>query len=141
MKLRLVTLNGTKLDEEVYEAILPTADGEISVFTDHEPVVTVAVPGVITVRRRQTDSDDQTEVYAVTGGVIEIDGKTINILVDEADHSSDIVETEVKQALERALKLQEAATNQVELEKAHQLVDRHMVRLKVADMHRRHRRQ
>ena len=50
-----------------------------------------------------------------------------------------ITEAEAKEALERALKLQASATNQVELEKAHQLVDRHMVRLKVADLHRRHR--
>lgn len=140
MKLRLVTLEGTKLDQEVYEVTLPTAAGEISVFPDHEPVVTVAVPGVISVRRVKTDSDEQLEVYAVTGGIIEIDGKTINVLVDDADHSSEITEAEAKQALERALQLQKNATNQVELEKAHQLVDRHVVRLKVADLNRRHRR-
>ncbi len=139
MKLRLVTLAGTKVDEDVYEVMLPTAAGDIAVFPDHEPLVTVAVPGVISVRRKPTDSDDMLEVYAVTGGVIEIDGKTVHVLVDDADHSSEITEAEAKEALERALKLQASATNQVELEKAHQLVDRHMVRLKVADLHRRHR--
>jgi F-type H+-transporting ATPase subunit epsilon len=36
--------------------------------------------------------------------------------------------------------MRDAATDQVELEKAHQLVDRHVVRLKVADLHRRHHR-
>ena len=36
--------------------------------------------------------------------------------------------------------MQDEATDQVELEKAHQLVDRHMVRLKVANLRRRHRR-
>ncbi len=140
MKLRLVTLAGTKLEEDVYEVILPTADGQIAVFPAHEPLISVAVPGVISVRRKPTDSDDMLEVYAVSGGVIEIDGETVNVLVDDADHSSDITEAEAKDALERALKLQASATNQVELEKAHQLVDRHMVRLKVADLHRRHRR-
>ncbi len=140
MKLQLVTLAGTKLEEDVYEVILPTADGQIAVFPAHEPLISVAVPGVISVRRKPTDSDDMLEVYAVSGGVIEIDGETVNVLVDAADHSSDITEAEAKDALERALKLQASATNQVELEKAHQLVDRHMVRLKVADLHRRHRR-
>lgn len=140
MRLRLVTLAGTKLEEDVYEVILPTADGQIAVFPAHEPLISVAVPGVISVRRKPTDSDGMLEVYAVSGGVIEIDGETVNVLVDDADHSSDITEAEAKDALERALKLQASATNQVELEKAHQLVDRHMVRLKVADLHRRHRR-
>ena len=59
---------------------------------------------------------------------------------DEAEHGEDIVEAESKAALERALKMRDEATNQVELEKAHQLVDRHAVRLKVADLHRRKRR-
>ncbi|PID99432.1 ATP synthase F1 subunit epsilon [Candidatus Saccharibacteria bacterium] len=139
MKLRLVTLSGTKLNEDVYEVMLPTADGEIAVFPDHEPLVAVAVPGVISVRRKQTDSDDLLEVYAVTGGVIEIDGAVVNVLVDDADHSSEITEAEAKEALERAMKLQASASSQIELEKAHQLVDRHAVRLKVAGL-RRHKR-
>ena len=64
----------------------------------------------------------------------------VRVLVDEAEHGEDIVEAESKAALERALKMRDEATNQVELEKAHQLVDRHAVRLKVADLHRRKRR-
>ena len=85
MKLRLVTLAGTKLEEDVYEVILPTADGQIAVFPAHEPLISVAVPGVISVRRKPTDSDDMLEVYAVSGGVIEIDGETVNVLVDDAE--------------------------------------------------------
>ena len=41
---------------------------------------------------------------------------------------------------QRLMKLRDSAKNQVELEKASQLVDRHAMRLKVADLHRRHRR-
>ena len=62
------------------------------------------------------------------------------MLVDEADHGDDIVEAESQAALDRALQLREEAADQVELEKARQLVDRHAVRLKVADLHRRRRR-
>ena len=72
--------------------------------------------------------------------MIEINQRGLKVLVDEADHSDDIIEAESKAALERALKMQDEATDQVELEKAHQLVDRHMVRLKVASLRRRHRR-
>ena len=60
-------------------------------------------------------------------------------MVDEAEHGEDIVEAESQAALERAIKLRDEAKTQVELEKAHQLVDRHAVRLKVADLHRRRR--
>lgn len=141
MKLELVTLLGVKLDRDVYEVILPTADGEISVFPGHEPLVTIAVPGVIGVRYERTDPDSLLDDFAISGGVIEINGDKVRVLVDEAASGEDIVETESKAALERAMAMRENATNQVELEKAHQLVDRHAVRLKVAEIRRRRRRQ
>lgn len=140
MDLQLITLAGVKLDEPVYEVMLPTTSGEIAVFPGHEPLVTVAKTGVIAVRRDKQDTDDKLEYFAITGGVIEISPKTVRVLVDEAEHGADIVEAEGRAALDRAIKLRDSATNQVELEKAHQLVDRHMVRLKVADLQHRHRR-
>lgn len=140
MNLKLITLFGVKLDKEVYELLIPTAAGEIGVFPGHEPLVTLAVPGVIAVRFEKGDADNKQEFFAVSGGVVEISQTHVRVLVDEADNGDDIVEADSKAALERALKLQSEAKNQVELDKAHQLVDRHTVRLKVADLHRRHRR-
>lgn len=141
MKLQLVTLAGTKLDQEVYEVIIPTVEGEIAVFPDHEPLVTLAKSGAIQVREKKTDSDERMEIYAISGGVVQIDGKIVKVLVDEADNSADITEAEAKKALERAQKMKAEARDEVELEKASALVDRHAVRLKVADLHRRRRRQ
>ena len=140
MNLKLITLLGVKLDTEVYELLIPTAAGEIGVFPGHEPLVSLAVPGVIAVRYKKGDADDKQEFFAISGGVVEVSQAHVRILVDEAETGDDIVEAESKAALERALKLQSEAKNQVELDKAHQLVDRHTVRLKVADLHRRHRR-
>lgn len=140
MNLKLVTLAGTKIDEDVYEVIIPTDAGDIAVFPSHERLVTLAVGGVITVRKKKTDIDDQLEYFAISGGVVEIDGDSVRILVDEADHGADIIEAETKKALERALKLRDEAGDQIELEKASALVDRHAVRLKVADLQRRRRR-
>lgn len=140
MDFRLVTLYGIKIDQEVYEVILPTLDGEIAVFPGHEALVSVAVPGVISVRYKKGDSNDDLEYFAISGGVIEISQKSLRVLVDEADHGADIIEADSQAALDRAIKLRDGATSQVELEKAHQLVDRHAVRLKVADLNRRTKR-
>lgn len=138
MKLELTTLLGIKLDAEVYEVMLPTRDGEIAVFPGHEPLVTIAVPGAIAVRHKK--NDDDLEYYAISGGIIEVNNSRVRVLVDEAEHGEDIIEAESKAALERAMELRQKAASQVELEKAHQLIDRHAVRLKVADLHRRKRR-
>ena len=96
MKLSLVTLVGTKVDEEVYSVSIPTTDGEISVFPSHEPLVTIARDGVITVRRHKEDSDNQLEYFAISGGVVKIDYSSVQILVDEADHGDDIIEAETQ---------------------------------------------
>lgn len=140
MNFQLVTLLGTKVDKDVYEVILPTAAGEIAVFPGHEPLVSVATPGAIAVRYAKGDADSKLDYFAISGGVVEVTPDTLRVLVDEADNAADIVEAETKAALDRALKAKSSATSQVELEKASALVDRHAVRLKVADLRRRHRR-
>ncbi len=137
MQLELITLTGTVLNTKVYQTTLSTADGEISVFPDHEPLVTIAKPGVITVRHEKGHHDTELEYFAIGGGVVEVSADKIRVLVDEAEHGDDIIEAESQAALERALKLRDEAEGQIELEKAHQLIDRHQVRLKVAELRRR----
>lgn len=139
MNFKLVTLKGVKIDQEVYEVMLPTPEGRIAVFPDHESLVTLAVPGEVAVRRNKEDSDDKLEFLAVSGGVVEITDNKVRLLVDEADHSDDIIESESRMALERAIEMKKNASNQVELDKALELVDRHAVRLQVAELRRRHR--
>lgn len=138
MQFTLVTLSGIKLDESIYSVSIPTVDGEISVFPSHEPLVTIAKSGVVTVRRSKDSSKE--EFFAISGGVVEVSYESVRILVDEADHGEDIVEAETQAALERALKASDESGDQIEREKAKQLIDRHMVRLKVADLQRRKRR-
>ncbi len=140
MHLQLITLHGVSIDQEVYELIAPTTTGEIAVFPGHEPLVTMASPGALAVRHKKTDPDTELEYFAISGGVIEVNPHDIRVLVDEADHGDDIIEAESKAALERALKLRDEAKDQVDLDKAHQLIDRHQVRLRVAELNRRRRR-
>ncbi|HSW77551.1 MAG TPA: ATP synthase F1 subunit epsilon [Candidatus Chromulinivoraceae bacterium] len=141
MNLELITLLGKKVDQEVYEVMIPTGEGEIAVFPGHEPLVSIAVPGAIAVRYKKDDPDSKLDFFAISGGVVEASPQKVRVLVDEADNGEDIIEAESKAALDRAIQLRDSAKDQVELEKAHQLVDRHMVRLKVADLRRRHYRQ
>lgn len=140
MHLQLITLEGIRVDQDTYELIAPTSTGEIAVFPGHEPLVTLAVPGALAVRHKKTDRDSDLEYFAISGGVIEINPTEVRVLVDEADHGSDIIEAESKAALQRALQQRDAAKDQVELDKALQMIDRHEVRLRVADLQRRRRR-
>ncbi len=136
--LQLITLSGTKFDDDVYEVLLPTLEGQIGVLPGHMPLISVATNGVISVRRNPTDIDLAMEHYATDGGVIEVIDDTLRVLVDEADHAEDINETEAEAAHQRALKLKAEATDETSLEQAQALVDRTAVRLQVAGLkHRR----
>jgi len=135
---QLVALSGKKFDDDAYEVILPTLEGEIGVLQDHMPLVSVATTGVIAVRRDSKDSDVKRDFFAISGGVIEVSDNVLRVLVDEADHADDINEAEVEAAMERAKQLKAEATDEVSLEHAQSLVDRHAVRLQVAGLKRRH---
>ncbi|MEK7600114.1 MAG: ATP synthase F1 subunit epsilon [Patescibacteria group bacterium] len=137
---QLVSISGKKFDEDVYEVILPTLDGEIGVLQDHMPLVSVATTGAIAVRRNAKDSDAQREYFATNGGVVEVSGNTLRVLVDEADSADEINEAEVQKALDRAHKMKAEAKDEISLEHAQALVDRQGVRLQVAGLKRRHQR-
>ncbi len=140
MKLQLLTLLGTKLSEDVYEVQVPTATGPIAIFPHHQPLVTLLTTGVISVRRKKDDANADMEVFATYGGVAEITGDSVKILVDEADHSDEIAEDIAIEALRKAEEMRENAKDSVELDKAQMMIDRYATRIKVAGLRRRNRR-
>jgi ATP synthase F1 epsilon subunit len=138
MQFYLITLSGVKFSEEAYSVQLPTASGVETVLPNHEPLLCVLVPGVITVRRKAKDPDSALEHYATYGGVAEVLREGVRVLVDEADHGEEINESEAHKAREFAKELLKSANTQVELEHAQSLVDRQAVRLHVAELRRHH---
>ena len=139
-RFQLVSLSGVKFDDQVTEVLLPTLEGEIGVLDHHMPLISVATNGAIAIRRNAKDRDDQREFFATNGGVIEVSDNTLRVLVDEADHADDINEAEAEAAMERARSMVAEAKDEVSLEHAQGLVDRHAVRLQVAGLKRRHQR-
>lgn len=138
MKLELITLDGPKANGDVYEVLIPTPDGTIAVFPGHERLVTLAKSGVISIRNKKTDLNEAMEHFATYGGIVEVSPTHLRILVDEADTANEIIEEESLKALALAEDMKKKATDAVELEKAQALIDRHAVRLHVANLRRRH---
>lgn len=140
IKFQIITLSGIKFDEDVYEIQLPTPDGNIGIFPNHMPLVSLAVPGLIAVRKHEKDSNDKLEYFATDGGVIEILDNTVKILADEAVHAEEIHEEAAKKALRAAEEAYKNAKDKVSLDKAQAMIDRQAVRLNVAKYKRRNRR-
>jgi len=140
IKFQIVTLSGVKFDEDVYEVQLPTPDGLIGIFPNHMPLVSLAVPGVISVRRHERDGDSKLEYFATDGGVIEVLDNTVRILADEAVHAEEIHEDTAKKALQAAQEAYKNAKDRVDLDKAQAMIDRQAVRINVAQLKRRRNR-
>lgn len=137
--LELVSLEGIKYDAEVHEVLLPTPDGQIAIFQNHAPLISLVAEGMIGVRQRDNHPDDMIEYFATTGGVVEVTKTAVRMLVDEAAGSDDLDEVEAEKALERAKQLRNDAKDQVSLEHAQQMIQRSTTQLKVAGLKRRHR--
>lgn len=136
--LKLVSLTGIKYDDDVYEVILPTLEGQIGILGQHMPLVAVLTNGIIIVRHRDHDNDSNLEYLATNGGAIEVKDNILKIIADEADRPDEINKEESKAAIERAEKLKSETTDAISLEDAQSLIDRHNVRLQVANIRRHH---
>lgn len=141
LTFELVTLEGVKFSEEAHEIVLPTPEGQIAVFPDHMPLISVITPGVISIRKRASDKDEKMEYFATDGGIVEIEhGKKLRLLADVAEQADDINEMEAKEALKRAQELRASADSQVDLAEASALIAQQSARLRVAELKRRKRR-
>lgn len=138
LNFRLVSLAGTKFDDEAYEVLVPTPAGTVGLFEDHMPVISAVAPGVLSIRKKSGDADDNMEHFALNGGVVEIDGKNIRLISDDITSPEDVSEKEAEAALARAEALVSGAETQTALHEAHRLLHHSSARLQIARLKRRH---
>lgn len=138
MNFELITLSGVKYQSDAYAVQLPTAAGTITVLKNHEPLMSVLIPGVISIQKSASDPASKWEQYATYGGVVEITGEGARVLVDEADLGEDINEAEVERARAEAEKILASATDKTDIDAAQALLNRQTVKLQVAGLRRRH---
>ncbi|HVX58228.1 MAG TPA: ATP synthase F1 subunit epsilon [Candidatus Saccharimonadales bacterium] len=138
MNFQLISANGVKFDGEAYEVLVPTLGGTIALFEDHMPLISAGAPGVLSVRKKASDHDDQMENFAVYGGVVQIDGKNARFITDDITEPDDVTEAEAQKALERAQHLVANAGSREELNEAKRVQVHHEVRLHLAQLKRRH---
>lgn len=136
----VLTPEGLKFQATVYEILLPTPQGMIGVLPHHIPLITLIIPGVISIRHRETDSEEQLEHLATSGGFVDIAGNRVRVLADSAQRADDIDELKVQAALAQAQELKKNARDQVSLADATALIEENLARLKVTEIKRRRRR-
>ena len=97
LKLEIVTPEEKTYSEDVDMVTLPGVEGEMGIYPNHVPLVTLIVPGEITVRK-----DGRDFFLAVGEGFAEITGESVAILTDMAIRADSMDEAKLEEARKRA---------------------------------------
>jgi F-type H+-transporting ATPase subunit epsilon len=107
MLLRVVTPQGTILEEPVTSVALWTAMGEIEVLCGHAPIVVLIEPGEMRVR----DPAGAERAFAAGEGFARIDRESVTVFSDMAEEADGIALDQAQEAKGRAEKALAAAAD------------------------------
>ncbi len=97
IRCEIVSQDRTVFQGDVDIVVLPGAAGEMGILPHHAPVLTILKYGVIKIRR-----DGKEELFAVAGGMAEVQPDIVTILADAAENIEDIDIIRAKAAKKRA---------------------------------------
>lgn len=127
LRLEITTPDRPMFEGEVNSVSLPTPQGEITILPHHIPLISIVSPGTLTIRQRGTE-----QILAVSRGVVEVDGRTIRIMVDTADRADELQEEAILQAKADAERLrQEKRADAEGFAEATAILERELARLHV----------
>lgn len=128
----LVTPERTVFKKTVDQLTLPTSMGEITILTNHLPMVATLVPGVA---RLKTGGEE--EEVAVSGGFIEISKESVRVLADTAERGEELDLSVIEEAKLRAEQVMKETvkTDDVSFAAAAAALERELARFRVARKH------
>ena len=97
IRCEIVSQDRMVFEGDVDIVVLPGSAGEMGILPHHAPLLTTLKYGFIKVRQQGKE-----EVFAVAGGVAEVQPQIVTVLADAAENIEEIDETRAEQARERA---------------------------------------
>lgn len=97
IRCEIVSQDHTVFQGDVDIVVLPGVSGEMGILPHHAPVLTILKYGVIKIRK-----DGKEELFAVAGGMAEVQPDIVTILADAAENVADIDITRAQAAKKRA---------------------------------------
>src|SRR3989338_6596266 len=135
IRLEIITPERVVFQVEADSVSLPTPEGEITILPHHIPLISIVVAGSVLVRK---GTDEQ--LFAVSRGVIEVEGSTLRVLTETADRAAELEEEAIEKAKKVAEELLKQKQDDTEgFAEATALLERELARLHVARKHRSRR--
>ncbi len=97
IRCEIVSQDRTVFQGDVDIVVLPGVAGEMGILPHHAPVLTILKYGVIKIRRQGKE-----ELFAVAGGMAEVQPEVVTILADAAENIQEIDVTRAQAAKKRA---------------------------------------
>ena len=97
LRLEIVTPQAVVFSEDVDMVTFPGSEGQMGVYPQHVPLITMLIPGEIIVNRNGTET-----FMAVGEGLVEVTAKKVAIVTDMAIPSERIDEAKAEEARQRA---------------------------------------
>ena len=97
IRCEIVSQDRTVFQGDVDIVLLPGVAGEMGILPHHAPTLTILRYGVIKIRRQGKE-----ELFAVAGGMAEVQPDVVTILADAAENIQDIDITRAQAAKKRA---------------------------------------
>lgn len=97
IRCEIVSQDRMVFEGDVDIVVLPGSAGEMGILPHHAPLLTTLKYGFIKVRQQGKE-----DIFAVAGGVAEVQPQIVTVLADAAENIEEIDETRAEQARERA---------------------------------------
>jgi F-type H+-transporting ATPase subunit epsilon len=132
IKFKIVTPERTVLENTVFQATIPTTDGEITILPNHRSYIASLMPGEIMLRKGKEEF-----FISVSGGFIEFHNNELVVLADTAERAEEIDLKRAEEAKMRAEKLKEEkiSLDAEEFARVAAAIQKHAARIRVARKH------
>ncbi len=130
MSLRIVTPEKVVYQSFADSISIPTESGEITILPHHTELVTLAKPGILTLRL-----DGKDNYFAVTRGVLQIGGdNSVTLLVTHSEIAEEIDLAQAEEAYERARVAmeQKSTLSDIDFARFQSSLERNLARIKTA---------
>lgn len=97
IRVEIVSQDRPVFEGDVDIVVAPGADGEMGILPHHTPLLTTLKPGILRVRTQGRE-----EVFAISGGVMEVQPTIVTVLADAAERADEIDVSRAEEARRRA---------------------------------------
>jgi F-type H+-transporting ATPase subunit epsilon len=97
IRCEIVSQDRPVFEGDVDIVVAPGVDGEMGILPHHAPLLTTLKPGVMRVRTAGRE-----EVFAISGGVMEVRPDIVTVLADAAERAEEIDISRAEEARRRA---------------------------------------